>query len=237
MPKRKLVITLIIGLTLAAAVFAGKVKSGDYKNGILTDSQLGYTLSVPDNWRVKVFDEPTVQRVLMVKRNYEINKMVKDLGGEFTIPEIRIFVRPDSMSPMDFLNKLKEAVEVHKTEDNIISQLDLVKTGEFSMMQEIKLDSVPAIQAIFKKNYQRKLEVDPNDPHFRQYGGLLVQNEHLVNELYLFKRNGQLYVIHAFSEREFYPINKEEFWKIIGSIVFTDDKSGNQVVSPAESGK
>jgi hypothetical protein len=224
MPKCKLITILFVGLALAATVFGGKVKSGDYKSGILTDSQLGYTMSIPNNWRVKVFDEPALQRVLMIKRNYEINKMVKDLGGEFTIPEIRIFARPDSLSSNEFFNKLKDDIAAHKTNDNIISQLELLTSGEFSQVQDVKLDSIPAIKAIFKKNYERKLEVDPNDAHYRQYGGLLVQNEHLVHELYIFKHSGQLFVIHAFAEREFYPMNKEEFGKIIGSIAFATEK-------------
>jgi hypothetical protein len=236
MPKCKLLMTLMTGLILTTLVFGGKVKSGDYKNGILTDSQLGYTMSIPDNWRVKVFDEPAVERVLMIKRNYEVNKNVKDLGGEFTIPEIRVFARPDSLTPTEFLDKLKGELVTHKTTDNIISQLDLVTAGEYSLMQELKLDSIPAIQAIFKKNYQRKLEVDPNDAHYRQYGGLLVENEHIVHELYLLKHNGQLFVFHAFAEREFYPMNKEEFKKIIGSIVFADDKTESSTQTAPGSG-
>ncbi len=237
MPKCRLITILFVGLALATTGFAGKVKSGDYKNGILTDSQLGYTLSIPNNWRVKVFDEPALQRVLMIKRNYEINKMVKDLGGEFTIPEIRIFARPDSLSPIEFLNRLKDDIAVHKTNDNIISQLELLNSGEFSQVQDMKLDSIPAIKAIFKKNYERKLEVDPNDAHYRQYGGLLVQNEHLVHELYIFKRGGQLFVIHAFAEREFYPMNKEEFGKIIGSIVFATEKPADMSGKQADQGE
>jgi hypothetical protein len=220
---------LMIGLILTTLVFGGKVKSGDYKNGILTDSQLGYTMSIPDNWRVKVFDEPAVERALMIKRNYEINKTVKDLGGEFTIPEIRIFARPDSLSATAFLDKIKAELATHKTNDNIISQMDIITSGEYSMMQEMKLDSIPTIKAIIKKNYERKLEVDPNDARYRQYGGLLVQNEHIVHELYIFKHNGQLFIIQAFAEREFYPMNKEEFSKIIGSIIFMDDKTESAV--------
>jgi hypothetical protein len=237
MPKWKSITIIFIGLALTTIAFGAKSKSGDYKNGILTDSQMGYTMVIPDNWRVKVFNEPSIQRVLMIKRNYEINKTVKELGGEFTIPEIRVFARPDSMTPAEFLDKLKGDVDIHKTQDDIISQLELLSGGEFSQAQDIVLDSIPAIKAIFKKNYERKLEVDPNDAHYRQYGGLLVQNEHLVHELYIFKRNGRLFVIHAFAEREFYPINKDEFNKIIGSISFAAAGTKAALPPPLDTGK
>jgi hypothetical protein len=237
MPKGRMIMTLMIGMILTTLVFGGKVKSGDYKNGILTDSQLGYTLSIPDNWRVKVFNEPAVERALMIKRNYEVNKTVKDLGGEFTIPEIRIFARPDSLTPIEFLDKLKAEIATHKTNDNIISQLELVTSGEYSMMQEMKLDSIPTVKAIIKKNYERKLEVDPNDARYRQYGGLLVQNEHIVHELYIFKHNGQLFIIQALAEREFYPMNKDEFNKLVGSIVFGGDKTEKATQTKPAPGK
>jgi len=204
------------------SVSGGKTKTGEYKNGVLTDQQFGYTMTIPDNWRVKTLDEPSIERALFLKRNYEINRTIKDLGGEFTIPEISVFARPDSLTPAAFLEQLKIEVASHKSADNIISQLDLITTGEFSMMQQTMIDSVPTIQAIFKKNYSRKLEVDPNDARYRQYGGLLVQNEWLVNEIYILSHKGRLFVIQTFAEREFYPMNREEFRKIVGSLKFID---------------
>jgi hypothetical protein len=214
-----IVMFIVLG---AAMVIGGKVKTGEFKSGVFTDTKLGYAVNIPDNWKVKILDEPSNERLLLIKRNYEVNRKVRDLGGEFTIPEFRIFARPDSMSAEAFLEKVKSEVLTHKSADDIISQLDLINSGEYSLMQQTLIDSTPAVFALFKKNYQRKLEVDPNDSRYRQYGGLLVENEHIVNEIFIFKHKDNLFLIQAFAEREFYPMNKEEFRKIIASLKFAD---------------
>ena len=212
-----LLVPVVLTISLA---YAGKPKTGEYKAGILADGKLNYTLHVADNWRVRTFDEPSVMRALLIKKNYEVNRMVKDLGGDFTIPEIHIYARPDTTAPKAFLARLQEEVQSHNSNDNIISKLDLLLSGEFIMMQETMIDSIPTVQALFKKNFTRRLEMDPNDARYRQFGGMLAQNEHEVREIYIFSRDGWLFLIQAFAEREFYPVNQGEFQKIIGSLKF-----------------
>jgi len=59
------------------------------------------------------------------------------------------------------------------------------------------------------------LYTDPDDPKYRQYGGLILRKIHDVHEVYACNRDGNLYIIHAFAENEFYPMVKEEIARIV----------------------
>ena len=130
--KYFLIAAIIAMLVIPAA--AKKTKTAIYKDGVLTDQKLNYTMEVPDNWKVKTYkeseDEPAVLRVLMSKKNYNINREVEELDGDYIIPEIQIYARQDTMSPEGFLEKLKTAVDMRNSSDDIITQMSLVMEGE-----------------------------------------------------------------------------------------------------------
>lgn len=207
------------------AVLGGKQKTAEFKDGLLKDTLFGYSLRVPKNWRVKVFDEPSVLRAMLLKKNYEVNREVKDLGGDFTIPEVRLFSRPDTITATTFLDELKRSVLSHKSEDKIINQLELLLSGEFVTAQEVELAGNKCLQGIFRRNYTRELQTDPFDPKYRQYGGLIARNEYDVHEIYIFSKDGNLFVMQAFAEREFYPNNKDEFSTMLSSLNFVSGNS------------
>ncbi len=213
-------ILIVLLLSFLTSMASAKQKSAEFKDGILTDSLFGYSLQIPKNWRVKTFDEPSLMRAMLIKKNYEVNREVKDLGGDFTIPEIRLFSRPDTISPAGFVEEIKRSVQSHKSEDRIVNQLELLLSGEHLSTQEMEIAGIKCLQAIFRRNYTRELQVDPFDPKYRQYGGLIARNEYDVHEIYVFRLGENLFVIQAFAEREFYPGNKDEFAKILGSLAF-----------------
>lgn len=223
--KYFLIAALIAMLVIPAA--AKKTKTATNENGVLTDQRIGYTMEVPDNWKVKTYkeseDNPAVLRVLMSQKNYQINREVEELDGDYIIPEIQVYARQDTMSPEGFLEKLKNAVELRNSGDDIISQLGLVMEGEFVQSGEAELGGLPVIVAYFKRNWERHLQADPGDPRYRHTGGLIVRETHDIHEVYILKHGGDLIVIQGLCEAEFYHnILMAEFGKIIGSLKFGD---------------
>jgi hypothetical protein len=208
-----LVLTLVTALTMPA--LAKKQKTAVFKDNVLNDQKLNFTLEIPE--------EPAILRAVLLKKNYKINKEVKELGGDFTIPEIQIYARLDEMTPAEFRETLEKNIQSHNSEDDIITKLNLILSGEFLGKEDIELDGIPAIHALFKRNYTRRLQGDPSDPRYRQYGGVIIRSEHDVHEVLILKQQDYLVVIHGFSEREFYPQNREEFAKIFNSLKFIDD--------------
>ncbi len=237
MNRTKIILVLVLIAALNIPALAKKQKTAVFKDNVLSDQKLNFTLEVPKNWKVKTFkeepEELSILRAVFLKKNYKINKEVKELGGDFTIPEIQIYARMDEMTPMEFLEILKKDIKSHNSEDDIITKLNLILSGEFLGKEEIELDGIPAIHALFKRKYTRRLQGDPSDPRYRQYGGLIIRSEHDVHDVYILKRNDYLIVIQFFSEREFYPPNRDEFTKILSSLKFNDtdkpagEESGN----------
>lgn len=234
MAKVKILIVYVLTILIALPAIAGKQKTAEFKDSILGDNKLNYTLEVPKNWKVKTFKEkpekPEILRAILLKKNYKINNEVKEFNGDFTIPEIQIYARLDEMTAEEFLETLKKDVQSHNSGDDIITQLNLILSGEFVGKEEIEIDSVPAIHTLFKRNYTRRLQGEPYDPRYRQHGGLIIRYEHDVHEVYVCKHQGYLIVIQGFSEREFYPQNREEFAKIFSSLKFANTDDADQPV-------
>jgi len=143
MQKARYLLIISIVLFMAIPSFAKKIKTAECKNNILTDSRYGYTMSIPDNWKTKTYkekqEEPKVLRALLMQKNYQVNREARDLDGDFTIPEIQVYVRADTMSADTFIKLLQDAVLSHNSEDDIINQLNLVLSGEFIARQEVEL--------------------------------------------------------------------------------------------------
>jgi len=227
MYKAKVLLVFVLMAAIVMPIMAEKIKTCEYKDGVLTDLKLGYTMSIPENWKVKTFNEtaekPEVLRAFFIQKNYQVNQQAKDLDGDYTIPEIQIYARPlANTTPQDFMEELKNSVLKHNSGDNIISQLNLTLTGEYYSNQAVMLDSIPVLQAFFKRNWERHLQASSDDARYRQYGGLIVQKIHDVHEVFVFEHNGYLFVIQAFCEAEFYQQTASEFTKIIGSLDFVD---------------
>jgi hypothetical protein len=217
-------VVFMLVIMIGVPAIAGKTKTAECKDNVLTDLKYNYTIDVPDNWKVKTFKEdagkPEVLRALLMQKNYQVNRDVKNIGGEFIIPEIQIYVRPAAMTAAEFLEKLKHDIEMRSSDDNIISQMNLVLDGEFQGSDEVVLAGNKTIRAMFKRPWERHLQAEADDPKYRQYGGLIIQNVHDVHEVYIFERDGDLFVINDQVENEFYLVIKEEFAQIISSLKF-----------------
>ena len=225
-------IVLAMVAVLSVPSIAKKSKTVEYKDNVLTDLRYNYQLDVPKNWKVKKFkeksDEPEVLRTLLIQKNYQINHEARDLDADFTIPEIQIYTRVDTIDSKAFMEKIKSDVSNHSSEDNIINQLNLILTGEFLGQQTVEINDLQIEQAYFKRQWKRVMEGDPDDPKYRQYGGRIVRNVHDVHEVYVFKHNGCLFVIQVFVENEFHAMLKEEIATIISSIRFIDSETSTE---------
>ncbi len=226
MLKVKGFIVFAIVVLLAIPSMAKKVKTVEEKDGVVTDLRLNYTLTVPNNWKVKKYkekeDEPALMRTMFSQKNYLVNSDAKAFDGDFTIPEIQIYAMQTDMTPEAFFDSLKSAVKAHDSKLDIINKMNLVISGEFIQDREITLAGVHSMQAYFKRNWDRHIQGDPNDPRLRQYGGLMVQSIHDVHVVYAMNHNGWLFVIQGIAEAEFFTRVEPEFNQIISTMVFND---------------
>ncbi|MCD6161479.1 MAG: hypothetical protein J7K40_03580 [candidate division Zixibacteria bacterium] len=226
MIRCKYLIAVILIMLLAVPSIAKKVKTASNKDNILTDLRYHYTMDILKNWKIKTFKEkeekPEVLRALLIQKNYRVNKEAKNLDADFTRPEIQIFARKDNITIEEFAELLKTDVKAHNSKDEIINQLNLLLSGEYIDMQTIEFGGEKAAQMFFKRRWERILQGDPEDPRYRHSGGRIVRDVIDVQEIYILNHNGNLIVIQACSEFEFYDTLKNEIFNIVSSIEFKE---------------
>lgn len=229
--KFKSLIVLFIIVFLAAPLMAKKVKTVEHKDGVVTDLRLNYTLNVLDNWKVKKYkekeDDIKIMRTFFSQKNYQVNSEAKQFDGDFTIPEIQIYAIPTDMTPEVFVDTLKASVKSHNSNLKIVNKLNIIMSGEFIQQREVILAGEHCIQAFFKRNWDRHIQGDPNDPRLRAYGGLKVQSIHDVHLMYILSHDGWLYVMQGIVEAEFYSRLEPEFNQIIQSLKFNDKQQAD----------
>lgn len=216
----------LLVLIICGPVWAGKIPTAELKNDTLQVFGPNFSLEVQKNWKVKTFkekaDEPDVLKAMLRQKNFQINQEAKNYGGDYTIPEIQIFARKDTLSAGKFIERLINDVNLRSSDDNIINSLNLLLAGEYVTTQQVNLGGQPTFQAFFKRNWERHMTADPGDPHYRQHGGLIVRPVNDVNEIYALNYQGYLIVIQAYAEFEFYQTVKEEIDKLLLTLSFPD---------------
>jgi len=224
MSSAKIIITMFLALAICQPLWAAKIATAEMKNDTLRDLKVNFSLEIPKNWKVKTFkeevDEPELLRAILQQKNYQINQEAKNLAGDYTIPEIQFFARKDTLSAAGFITRLINDINLRSSEDDIINQLNLLLMGEYVTTQQVSLGGQPATQAFFKRNWERQMTAEADDPHYRQHGGLIVRKVNDVHEVYALNYQDYLIVIQANVEFEFYQAVKEEVDKMLLTLAF-----------------
>jgi hypothetical protein len=221
---KRIVITAVLVSLMAPCTGAGKEKTADINDDMAVDSKYGWSIQLQDNWKVKNHNEPNVERLFMEKKNYLVNPYVERYGGDYTVPRIMIFAQEFEGTARDFEALLKKSLVEHRSDNEIISRMELLRDGEFITSGEVVIDSLPALQMYAKRNYQRVLAIPESGSGLGSVREEYV-NDHEVHEIYLFKKDNIIYVIQAYCEREYYNANAEEFQKLVRSFRIPGESS------------
>jgi len=207
MIKRSILLAVAV-LLLASPAFAKKNKTITKTDSTITDTKYGWNMNYTENWKVKDFKEPSMERLYMIKKNYSVNQNLRTYGGDYTIPTFTLFIKEFDGTIDDFEAMLKKNLVEHRSDDKLINKLGLARDSEFIVSGEVTIDSTVAKQIYVKRNYKRVLDVR---------GKIQYINDHEVHEIYLMKVNNLIYVIQGFCEREFFETNTLEFRAMIES--------------------
>lgn len=210
MLKRLIVFIVIIFVSFSMA-YAKKKKTVEIKDGVITDTLYGWTMNYPDNWKAKSLKEPSLERVYLIKKNYSVNQYIQTYGGDYTIPTFLVYAQEFDGDIYAFEALIKRALDEHRSENELISKMDILTDCDFITSGNVVIDSTEARQIYIKRNYKRVLDVRGETKYI---------NDHEVHEIYLIKIDNMMYVIHGFCEREFYETNQEEFLAFVQSIDF-----------------
>ena len=207
----KRLIILAIVIFMAAPAYAKKKKTVEIKDNTITDLAYNWSMSFPDNWKAKSLKEPNCERVYLTKRNYSVNQYIQTYGGDYTVPTFSIFAQEFDGDILAFEALIKRALDEHRSENELISKMGILKDCDFITSGNVIIDSTEARQIYIKRNYKRVLDIRGETKYI---------NDHEVHEIYLVKIDNMMYVIQAYCEREFYEANHEEFLAFVESIDF-----------------
>lgn len=221
---RRIMIAAALVSLMAPCTGAGKEKTADIDENLAVDLKYGWSIQVQDNWKVKNLNEPNVERLFMEKKNYLINPYVERYGGDYTVPRIIIFAQEFEGSVRDFEALLKKSLDEHRSDNEIINRMELLRDGEFITSGDVIIDSLPALQMYAKRSYQRVLAIPESGSGLGSVREEYI-NDHEVHEVYLVKKDNIIYVIQAYCEREFYNANAEEFQKLVRSFRIPKESS------------
>ena len=212
----KIFVVFLCLLMVVSVAQAKKEKTAIIKNDIAVDKKYGWELPVPKNWKAKNHKEPNVERLFLQKKNYLINPYIQTYGGDYTIPRVLIYVQEFNGTLDDFQNLLMKSLEEHKSDNEIISKMGLLKDGEHIVSSDVLLGSRPAKQIYLKRNYIRLLYITGGGGNLDGKQEYINDNE--VHEIYLIKVDNLIMVIQAYCEREFYEANSGEFQSLVESL-------------------
>jgi hypothetical protein len=207
----KRLIVFIIVIFMAYPVYAKKKKTVEIDDNVITDTTYGWTMSFPDNWKAKSLKEPDIERVYLTKRNYSVNQYIQTYGGDYTIPTFSVYAQEFEGDILEFEALIRRALDEHRSDNELISKMGILKDCDFITSGNVILDSTQARQIYLKRNYKRILDIRGDQTYI---------NDHEVHEIYLVEVNNTIFVIHCYCEREFYEANQEEFLALVQSIDF-----------------
>ncbi|OGC91394.1 MAG: hypothetical protein A2W25_04490 [candidate division Zixibacteria bacterium RBG_16_53_22] len=220
--KKVVMFVGLVFLVLASSALAKKEKTVTRQDTVVTDSKYGYSFVVDNNWKVKDFKEPSVERAFLEKKNYSVNREAQAFGGDYTIPTVVIFAQEFNGAVGDFEALLRKSLDEHSSDNEIIQKLNLLRDSEYVISNDLVIDSKPARQVFLKRNYKRLLSPNAYSSESRvERQAERFINDHEVHELFLIKIDNMLYVFQAFCEREFFAKeNRDEFESIANSLKF-----------------
>jgi hypothetical protein len=209
-----LILIVLLLFSISGLSWAKKEKTGEVKDNTFTDKKFSYQLTFLPNWKVKSEKEPSILRASLTKKNYQVDQRSKVSRSEFNIPTLMIMADTTSLS----LEKFKEALFAEDTKkpenkDDYVIKLEFLTGSEVMKESEILVDSIPAKILTMRKPFERLVR-DPtlvNAP----LGDKRLINDFLLGYLLLFKYQQNIYVIHFSCERQFFPVNHDEFTKIM----------------------
>lgn len=108
---KKIIAAGILVLCLAQFALAKKEKTIVVTDTLITDAKYQFTFAVNKNWKVKGFNEPSIERVFLEKKNYSVNPEIKTYGGDYTIPTIIVFAQEFSGTADDFISLLQASLK------------------------------------------------------------------------------------------------------------------------------
>lgn len=224
--KRNLCIVLAITSVLCFVSVAAVAKSaGEIKDNVYSDSECGFSFSIPDGWSTKIGSggkQPV--RIVLTQKSYSIPPNFQGNEGYVTIPTITAMVDTTSLTPDKFIEYLMDSKTKTKQKSFMLEKLKIIsRPYDVEKMKKMTLANADAAMLVAKQQYSAEIVASRSvkgaaDEVDRSSDRAEVITGYYGGAIFCTVRNGKAYIFHMMCDRAFYAANEQVFLSVIGSL-------------------
>ncbi len=127
---RVCLISICLALMVTTA-WAGrkKDKAGSVENGVYTDDSYSFSLTLPQNWKSKIYNDKDNIRLSMTQSNFEVPNDYIKTPEHTKVPRITVFSDTTSMSLMDFIDSLVSSSYKSGQKKEMLKEFEILHSG------------------------------------------------------------------------------------------------------------
>lgn len=127
---RVCLISICLALMVTTAWAARKKdKAGAIANGVYTDDSYGFSLTIPQNWKSKIYSDKENIRLTMTQANFEVPNDYIKTPEHTKVPRITVFSDTTSMSLMDFIDSLVSPSYKSGQKKEMLKEFEILHSG------------------------------------------------------------------------------------------------------------
>jgi hypothetical protein len=220
--KRSIVLatcTLIVCVLAAGSAIAEK--AGAVENNVYTDSEYGFSFTVPTGWSTKIKDAKQVLRVsLMQTSAVPPSHFQGDLRDYMQIPTMAVIVDTTSEGVDKFIDNLLDNNYKSKQKKGLLKYLDLIaKPHEVLKRKDVTFQDQKATIVEVRQAYSMEVSERGSDR-------ASVVNDFKTGSMFFTVRGGRILVIHIICEYQTSSAVMQAFETMLNSLKFLEAAKG-----------
>jgi len=191
-----------------------KIKTGVLEKNTFIDSAFGYSTSVPETWKGRLKNEPSLTRVAIEKSDVQINpRFSNERSNAGTRPRFLILADTLSFSPDQFLDRLFGEAS-WKGKGEYLKVLDWRPSDKEIKRSRVSVAGQPGVQLTLLRNMTEYFS--------EQKAGPVTGSEFRAEIVTVFRKDNHLFVAVLFSSEFFLESNFKDTmpafadWKFLG---------------------
>ncbi len=130
--KRATIILLVVLLAIPTLEARRKrAKAGDIEDNMYTDATHGFSMKLPEGWKVKIHDKDENFRITLVQKDYERPPEYSETPDFTLVPRMTLFVGETKMSSFMFMDSLVSETYESEQKDEIVREFEILNRQMF----------------------------------------------------------------------------------------------------------
>lgn len=213
-------VIVFLALFLLTAIPSMAEKSGVVENDVYTDSQYGFSFTVPAGWSTKMKDAIQVLRISMMQTSPVAPSQFGDtLRDYMQVPTMAVMVDTTSLGVDQFINNLLDNDFKSKQKKGLMKNLDLiVKPHEILKRKDITFQGQKATIVEVRQAYSLEVSARGSDR-------ASIVNDFKSGSMFFTVRDGRIFIIHIICEYQTSSAVLQAFETVISSLKFPGEGS------------